>query len=180
MAREASGRVKAVQKSIWGEATEEQAGRKNPRIDRWFIPGYSDKMAENERRMARGLDPIPMPYRFQFVSVSNEKGEPVTRNMADYESRGYRFVQYDEKEFKKLGIECPLGAVKTADGKVRVATQVLMYAPAAVAAALARAKQNRTERRLHSAAGRVGDAVAAYNAEAGVPTQAIFEDSSEE
>jgi len=99
------------------------------------LPGYSDERTIQELDRAAGENPSPLPYRFQFVRVQRVNGQDDNTKIAEYASRGYRIVKWDEADGLGLNLTSPDGtaqvaATRATDGTVRVGDQLLMVCPA--------------------------------------------------
>lgn len=159
-----------VQENPFGEFTAEQlAGA--PLSDRFYLPGYSDKRHERELAMKAGKRPETLPRRFQFVSVERADTTPNRSKEVEWRAKGYRPVMWDEAE--SLGINLKESAcAKAADGTVRVDSQLLMVADAAVAARHYREQRDLTDRQFEDhVRGPLEAAADKYNAKHGHTTK---------
>lgn len=138
--------------------------------DYFHIEGYSDKRRERELAVRRGEHPDPLPYRFQYVSVVNPMGGHGRsgRKAGEFQAKGYVPVLFDEAQ-SKYGIDpSRSGFSKAPDGTCIVGdTQMLMVAPARVAAAHAKAQRELTKARSAGSGALLEQAVDRYNAEHG-------------
>lgn len=100
--------------------------------DLTFVPGYSDKRRRMDADIARGRVPEErLNVRLQYVTCEQRNGKPFTQKISQYRGLGYRFVEFDNPP---PGITVPVGAFRSADGRVQVGDAQLMYCDAATAA----------------------------------------------
>lgn len=104
--------------------------------DRSYVPGYSERQIENERRRSKGEAELPS-VRCQWIPCSRPDGSSTDgRDMMPWYQLGYKFVE--ESDFERLGItSMPPCAVKGPDGLIRRGDLALAYVDEA------RAKHNR-------------------------------------
>jgi len=154
-----------VTENPFGDFPEEQM-RGNQSIDRFYLAGYSDVRKERELAVRDGKRPAPLSHRFQYVSVQRPDGSANRNKEAEFRSRGYRPVQYDE--LGALGIDAVASTCeRAADGTVRVASQLLMVADAAVAARDFQRQRDATQAQQDAVKSRLDEKAAIYNAKHG-------------
>lgn len=169
--------VVLVTASPWGEVSEEEF--KESTRDKFYVHGYSDRRAEYEQARLKAGKATPLNHRFQYVSVQSRDGRPVHEKAGEYKSHGYVEVRFDE--CAKWGIDPnQSGFVRGDDGTCRVGSQMLMVAPAKVAATLERQLDKVTreqagavQARMEAATNRWNQAVAGQGGERISP---IFEE----
>jgi hypothetical protein len=110
----------------FAEDSLEQIEKIDREWDRSYVPGYSEKRVENERRRKDGLAELPTP-RLQWVPVTKPDGTSSDqRDMMPWFQLGYRFVE--EGDFARLGITgMPPTAIKGSDGLIRRGDVALAY-----------------------------------------------------
>ena len=156
--------VVSVTASPWGEVSEEEF--KTSTRDKFYVHGYSDKRAEFDKSFAKTGKGVPVDYRLQYVSVENRANQPTHEKAADYRSRGYIPVLYDE--CAKWGIDPTLsGFVRGEDGTCRVGSQMLMLAPAKAVAAQAKQLETLNREMSGAAQARMQRATDQWNLAAG-------------
>lgn len=154
----------------FGEATEAERNGE-PLMDRFFLKGYSDvrverELAERDYRAGKGPKPAPLPRRFHFVSVQRMDGTANRNKEAEFRSKGYRPVKFDE--LKSLGIDAELSTCeKGPDGTARVGSQMLMVADARVAAREYNEQRARTDAQYDAVKATLDEKADAYNAKHG-------------
>lgn len=152
--------VVQVTASPWGNVSEEEF--KTSGRDKFFVKGYSDKRLAFEQEFARTGKGEPLSYRLQYVSVENRANQPTHEKAADYRSRGYVPVMFDE--CAKYGIDPnESGFVRNDDGTCRVGSQMLMVAPAAKVAAHAKQLEQLNREMSGAAAARMEAATERWN-----------------
>lgn len=161
--------VIVVHDNPFGDATEEELNGGD--LDRFYLAGYSDKRRERELadrawRAGKGPKPAPLTHRFQYVSIQRADGSANRNKEAEFRSKGYRPVQFDE--LKALGIDPDLSTCeKGPDGTARVGSQMLMVASAGVAAREYVKHRELTDRQFEAVQARLDDKAAQYNAKHG-------------
>ena len=156
--------VVSVTASPWGEVSEEEF--KTSTRDKFYVEGYSNKRVEFDNDFAKTGKGTPLPYRVQYVSVENRANQPTHEKAADYRSRGYQPVLYDD--CAKYGINPTLsGFVRGEDGTCRVGSQMLMLAPAKVVAAHAKQLETLNREMSGAAQARMQAATDRWNTAAG-------------
>lgn len=159
-----SAPVVSVTASPWGEVSEEEF--KTTSRDKFYVHGYSDKRAEFDRSFSKTGKGVPVDYRLQYVSVENRANQPTHEKAADYRSRGYVTVLYDD--CAKYGIDPDLsGFVRGDDGTCRVGSQMLMLAPATKVAAQAKQLETLNREMSGAAQARMQAATDRWNLNAG-------------
>ena len=168
----------AEELSIWGDASDVDT----PQVhhDYFHIEGYSDVRSQREMAVARGERPDPLKWRLQYVSIVNPVGGGMSgRKAGEFQAKGYVPVLYDE--CAKYGIDPKKsGFIRAPDGTCTVGgTQMLMVAPARVAAGQAKAQRELTQALSEGRNAKLERAVDAYNAShpGAVPTSIITEES---
>lgn len=154
----------------WGEVNESDLATE-ARNDPWYTEGYSDKRREHELAMrawklGRGPKPDPLPYRFQYVRTTLQSGAPDNTKVAEFQAKGYRAIKFDEAA--SFGIDvAKSGFVRGVDGTCRVANQMLMVAPARIAAVHAKRQADLTKELSDGAGSKLQQAVDDFNARVG-------------
>jgi len=145
--------IRAVENPFGDFSDEQMAGDPTGKTDRFFLKGYSDKRHERDleikKAMQENRNPVlePLPRRFQYVSVEGPGAKPDKTKYVEWVARGYRAVKWDE--LASLGIDVENSTPeKGPDGTVRVGSQLLMVADAAVAARHFRDQRELTEKQF--------------------------------
>jgi len=151
---------------MWGDMTEQEL--QDPNLDQFYLKGYSDKRNAFIEAQKRGERPQPLPYRFQYTSVMRSSGAPDGRKQAARSAKGYVPVKWDSAE--QYGIELqdaegnPIGAARRGDdGNVYVGSQMLMVAPAKIAAREAMRVRQATNAQLDAVDERLKNKAAEWN-----------------
>lgn len=169
----------AEELSPWGDASDVDTPA--VRHDYFHIEGYSNKRTERELAVRAGERPDPLPWRFQYVTTVDPMGRAQSsRKAGEFRANGYVAVQYDEC-LSKYGIDpSKSGFDRAPDGTCTVGgTQMLMAAPARVAAGLAKAQRELTQQLSDGRNSKLERAVDEYNAAhpGSAPTGIISEES---
>lgn len=148
----------------FGEFTEAQMEGAPGAPDRFYLKGYSDKRHQREIDLKTGTTPSTLNHRFQFVSVERIDGSKNRNKQVEWQSKGYRPVQYADLE--SLGIDPKESTVECAtDGTAHVGSQLLMVCDAATAARHYRDQRAATERQFEERVkSKLDQAVEKYNA----------------
>lgn len=95
--------------------------------DNTYVGGYSDQRFLIDNEMSRtGKTERGLPFRLHWArALSPKTGQPDGRDIMNFQSKGYQFLMYDEAASK--GYTLPPGAMKTADGHIRLGDVELMY-----------------------------------------------------
>lgn len=180
--KQASGRVTAKPATPFGDIPDELMN--DPMMDRWWIPGWSDLIMENARRRKRGLPEKPLPFRLQFVSIDRGDGRYYSKNVADFASKGYRRVRWDEQEnVNGSGYAIDLensACIQTPEGYAQCASQILMVAPPELAARNWKLHRDRVEAQLQGAERRAKEAALQIERETGLHIDITAEQESVE
>jgi len=177
-ARKQPPAIIAEELSPWGDASDVDT----PPVhhDYFHVEGYSDVRTQRENAVARGERPDPLKWRLQYVSIVNPMGGGHSgRKAGEFQAKGYTPVLYDE--CAKYGIDPKKsGFTKAPDGTCVVGgTQMLMAAPAKIAAGQAKAQRELTQALSEGRNSKLERAVDAYNASypGATPTSIIEEES---
>jgi hypothetical protein len=147
--------------SPFGDVSDADVDSLNVR-DPWWVEGYSDKRKAQDIAVSHRQRPDAVPFRLQYVRTTLMSGQPDNSKIAEFVAKGYKVVQYNDAA--QYGIDVKKSGFNQApDGSCRVANQVLMVAPAKVAAIHARAQRERTRELSEGSMSRMDQAMADYN-----------------
>lgn len=174
--------IEAKDRNPFGEDFDESILQDAGRDSTW-LEGYSDKRIERELGIRRGDSTDPLPYRFHLARAKTLDGQRTDgQRVFHWRSRkGYKPVEWNEENFKTLGINPVSNPAfyKGEDGLVYNGSNLLVVADAKVASANYKKMQNEQAIMEASAANRMEDAGQKYAAATGGsdPTFSIVEDS---
>jgi len=118
--------------------------------DASYVPGYSEKKAENERRAMEGKPLIPLP-RLQWVRIARKGGRMVTsadEGMIEWQKLGYRACGLDDLESHSFGM--PPTASVGPDGLIRRGGDLALFIVGAERADRNRIRQKRINEEFSS------------------------------
>ena len=125
--------VEVRERSPWGESVDDSVGS-DPGRTSTFVGGYSDKRTEFERETAAGNNPRPLQHRLHWARAERPNGEADGRRIAYWKAKGYRKPTWEEAAAAGYDLASS-AAIRAPDGSIRLGDTVLMWAPAATAAA---------------------------------------------
>lgn len=109
----------------------EKMREQRARWDDSYVPGYSEKSRENQLRINRGEDPVPMP-RLQWIRIRNVNNEDVGMpERVNWHMLGYQLCTKEDLE--KHGWGMPPAATIDVNGNIRRLDQALAIVDAAQA-----------------------------------------------
>lgn len=113
--------------ATWDEDRIESFRETQQRWDNSYVPGYSEARRENEIRVSKGLDPIPIP-RLQWVRANNVAGENVPPDeMINWHMLG--FAACTQEDLKNHGWSMGPQCFEHADGTIRRGDLMLTIVP---------------------------------------------------
>jgi hypothetical protein len=151
----------------------------SPDKDLFDMPGYSDKRIARELAIRDGGSQAPLEFRLQGVRTSKIDGSPDRRKEQEYRARGYEPLTVERA--KALGLDLDNSAyIAGADGSVQLNEYVMFVATREVAARDNKKLNDRNKRQQEEPQEKMREAVEAFNAEAGLKSdaggaEAVFE-----
>ena len=161
--------VEVVERNPFGEEID-PAYLEDQSTDITEMPGYSNLRRQRDAAVQKGGKVPALPGRLHWARAQTIGGQADNRKVAEWKTKGYRVIQWEEAKALGLDVEAS-AAQRGTDGTIRLNEYVAMWAPPEVAAARYKAQRKATTSQYEDVVQPKLDAAAARAKAAGMDDQ---------